>query len=145
MSSQTIPHANDAGVLSSPWDDALFDVPARAGLERMLPAFIAARRWYRTKTKHVHDARIVAAFPLKYGPLEAARAQQVICDGFAKSGDSTCRYVAVAAGGCGVAESIHDRSGGMKIWFAELQVNDGAALAFEFFSAGENSQCAFAG
>ena len=71
MSSQTIPHANDAGVLSSPWDDALFDVPARAGLERMLPAFIAARRWYRTKTKHVHDARIVAAFPLKYGPLEA--------------------------------------------------------------------------
>ena len=76
MSSQTIPQANDAGAVASAWD-ALFDVPARADLERVLPAYIAARRWYRTKTKRVHNARIVAAFPLKYGPLAAVRTARI--------------------------------------------------------------------
>ena len=62
----------DAVEVASRWD-ALFDPAARSGLERVLPAYIAARRWYRTKTKRVQSARIVAAFPLNYGPSETAR------------------------------------------------------------------------
>lgn len=56
----------------SPRWDALFEGAARASLERALPAYVAARRWYRTKTKRVQSARIVAAFPLAVG-AELAR------------------------------------------------------------------------
>lgn len=44
--------------------DAIFDASERHQLERVLPAWITARRWYRTKTKRVQSATIVAAFPL---------------------------------------------------------------------------------
>ncbi len=36
-----------------------------ADLERVLPEWIAARRWYRTKTKRVQSARVVASFVMK--------------------------------------------------------------------------------
>jgi 1,4-alpha-glucan branching enzyme len=66
--SQPNPHVSfpDRIDVSSRWD-ALFEGTARAALERALPAYIAARRWYRTKTKRVHAARIGAAFPLPFG------------------------------------------------------------------------------
>ena len=44
--------------------DAIFDASERHQLERVLPAWIAARRWYRTKTKRVQSATILAAFPI---------------------------------------------------------------------------------
>ena len=69
--SQTSPQANAAVEVASRWD-ALLDAPARSALERALPAYIAARRWYRTKTKRVQTARIDAAFTLCVG-LEVAR------------------------------------------------------------------------
>ena len=43
-----------------------------------------------------------------------------------------------------VAEGVDDRSRGMKIGLAELEVNDGAALALEFLGAGEDGEGAFA-
>ncbi len=53
--------------VSGRWD-AIFDLEAgmRAKLERILPAYIAARRWYRTKTKRVQAARIAAAFTMPF-------------------------------------------------------------------------------
>lgn len=51
--------------------DALFDGAARTVLERSLVAYVAARRWYRTKTKRVQSARIRAAFPLVFGAERA--------------------------------------------------------------------------
>ncbi|MDB5219553.1 MAG: 1,4-alpha-glucan (glycogen) branching enzyme GH3-type [Myxococcaceae bacterium] len=52
--------------VASRWD-ALFDGNARAVLERALPGYVSARRWYRTKTRRVQSARITAAFPLAHG------------------------------------------------------------------------------
>jgi 1,4-alpha-glucan branching enzyme len=68
MNSQASPHASlpDGVEVSSRWD-SLFEGSARAALERALPGYIAARRWYRTKMKRVHSARISAAFPLPFG------------------------------------------------------------------------------
>jgi 1,4-alpha-glucan branching enzyme len=47
--------------------DAVLEGSARTALERVLPAYCAARRWYRTKTRRVQSARITAAFPLPFG------------------------------------------------------------------------------
>ncbi len=60
--------------VSSRWD-ALFEGSARAMLERALPGYVSARRWYRTKTRRVQSARIAAAFPLLFGTdrLDVAR------------------------------------------------------------------------
>jgi 1,4-alpha-glucan branching enzyme len=52
--------------VASRWD-ALFEGSARTALERALPGYISARRWYRTKTRRVQSARITAAFPLAHG------------------------------------------------------------------------------
>ncbi|MBX3192591.1 MAG: putative maltokinase [Labilithrix sp.] len=49
----------------SRWD-ALFDAPSRAALERALPAWIAARRWFRSKSKRVESAHVVAAFSMPF-------------------------------------------------------------------------------
>lgn len=54
--------------VSGRWD-ALLDPAMRPRLERALPGYIAARRWYRTKTKRVQGARIVAAFPMSFVPV----------------------------------------------------------------------------
>ena len=78
------------------------------------------------------------------GNLQAAGALQVGGDGFAESGDAASGDVAVAAGGGGIAQGVDDRGRGMEIGLAEFEVNDGAALALEFFGAGENGQGAFA-
>lgn len=51
----------------SPRWDALFEGAARSSLERALPAYVAARRWYRTKTKKVQAARILSAFAMPFG------------------------------------------------------------------------------
>ena len=69
--SQTSPRSNTVVEVASRWD-ALLELPARAALERVLPAYIAGRRWYRTKTKRVQSARIDAAFTLDVG-AEVAR------------------------------------------------------------------------
>jgi 1,4-alpha-glucan branching enzyme len=61
--------------VSSRWD-ALFEGPARASLESALPAYVASRRWYRTKTKRVQAARVTAAFPIGFG-AETARLAMV--------------------------------------------------------------------
>ncbi|MDB4946193.1 MAG: 1,4-alpha-glucan (glycogen) branching enzyme GH3-type [Labilithrix sp.] len=53
--------------------EALLDGPSRASLERILPAWIAARRWYRTKTKRVQSARVGASFHITDGPIDIAR------------------------------------------------------------------------
>lgn len=42
-----------------------------AALERRLPAFVAAQRWYRSKTKPIARARVAAAFPLAFGASDA--------------------------------------------------------------------------
>ena len=65
MTSHIAPQVTTVEVPSR-WD-ALFDSGARATLERALPGYVSARRWYRTKTKRVQTARIAAAFPLAYG------------------------------------------------------------------------------
>lgn len=70
MTSREPPHAVE---VSSRWD-AIFEPRTRPSLERVLPAYIAARRWYRTKTKKIERARVVAAFPLSYaGAARVAR------------------------------------------------------------------------
>ena len=73
MTSQTSGQLSSVGTPSNTeplevrarWD-AVLEGPARAALERALPAYCAARRWYRTKTKRVQSARISAAFPLRF-------------------------------------------------------------------------------
>ncbi len=50
-------------------------------LERILPRWIAARRWYRTKTKHVQSARIVASFVLKEASARIALVELALADG----------------------------------------------------------------
>ncbi len=64
MSSRTA-HDVTSVEVSGRWD-ALLEPGMRVRLERVLPAYIAARRWYRTKTKRVQLARIVAAFPFAF-------------------------------------------------------------------------------
>jgi|GEM_PF-357960 len=66
MSQASSSHAAIAAEVSGRWD-ALFDASARSALERALPAYVSARRWYRTKTKRVQAARVLAAFPLPFG------------------------------------------------------------------------------
>ena len=65
MTSHTAPQDTMMEVPSR-WD-ALLEGSARAALERALPAYVSARRWYRTKTRRVQSARITAAFPMAYG------------------------------------------------------------------------------
>ena len=67
----SLPTQMNAIEVASRWD-AVFEGTARVALERALPAHISARRWYRTKTKGVQSARIVAAFPFPYA-TEMAR------------------------------------------------------------------------
>jgi len=62
--------------------DALLEPGVRAKLERVLPAYITARRWYRTKTKRVQSARVVAAFPMSF-PL--------VMDGTSKGAATSAR------------------------------------------------------
>jgi 1,4-alpha-glucan branching enzyme len=57
--------------------DSLFEGGARTALERALPAYVSSQRWYRTKTKRVHDAHIKAAFPLAF---EGRRARIVLAE-----------------------------------------------------------------
>jgi 1,4-alpha-glucan branching enzyme len=78
--------------VSSRWD-ALFEGSARAALERALPAYVSARRWYRTKTRRVQNARITAAFSLAYGS-ELARV--VIADLTLDDGDCDTYVVPLA-------------------------------------------------
>jgi 1,4-alpha-glucan branching enzyme len=65
-----VSHAPVTAEVSSRWD-SLFDGAARATLERALPTYVAARRWYRTKTKRVQSARVSAAFALRFGDERA--------------------------------------------------------------------------
>lgn len=51
--------------LEDRWDP-MFEPRHRVLLENALPAYVAARRWYRTKTKRVQCARVLAAFPLSF-------------------------------------------------------------------------------
>lgn len=70
------PPTYDATLLevSGRWD-ALFEPDARVKLERILSGYVAARRWFRTKTKRISGTRIVAAFvvPLGRGGVNDAR------------------------------------------------------------------------
>jgi maltose alpha-D-glucosyltransferase / alpha-amylase len=74
----TSPHTPAASPVEvdSRWD-ALFEPPASAALERALASYVEARRWYRTKTKHVVSAKIAAAFRL---PHERARARLALVE-----------------------------------------------------------------
>src|SRR5260370_703640 len=67
--------------------------------------------------------------------MYAARAFQILRNRLAQSRYAPRGAVAVAPCGYGIAQRIHDRRGGMKIRFAEFQVNDRAPLALEFFGA----------
>ena len=71
--SQTQTQTAMEDLLDVPTWEALVDGRHRAAFERYLPAWIAARRWYRTKTKRITAAKIAASFPLTDGPIELAR------------------------------------------------------------------------
>lgn len=45
------------------------DASVRDAIEAALPAYVAARRWYRTKSKRVERARLEAWFPLGSGAI----------------------------------------------------------------------------
>ena len=63
---------------------------------------------------------------------------------FAQSGHSGDGAVAIFAFGEALWWQIDDRLAGMEVGLAEFQVDDGAALGFEFFGAGEDGERAFA-
>lgn len=77
--------------------------------------------------------------------FELSCAPQVFRDGCAQCRNAPCGNVAIVAVGYGRANGIHYRCGGMKVRFAQLQVDDGAALFFQFLGAGEDGESAFAG
>ena len=66
-------------------------------------------------------------------------------DFFAKRGDAAGGAVAIASCGDRIAERIHNGRSGMKIGFAEFEMNDGTTLAFQFLGASKYSQRAFSG
>ncbi|HVH44595.1 MAG TPA: hypothetical protein VM925_19710 [Labilithrix sp.] len=72
MNSSSVSESTSAASVSPTWD-AILEPRSRGTLERVLPAYVVKRRWYRTKTERVQSARIIAAFPLAYGGGENAR------------------------------------------------------------------------
>ena len=69
-------------------------------------------------------------------------AREIVRDFFAQGGNAASSTVAIAAGSDGVAKSIDDGRGGMKIGFTEFEVDDGAALALKFLGARKYSESA---
>ena len=61
--------------------------------------------------------------------------REIVRDLFAKRGNAAGSAVAVTSRSHGIAERVHHRSGGMKIGFAEFEMDDRAALAFKFLGA----------
>lgn len=76
----------------SRWD-AVVDEGARAATERVLPTFIATRRWYRTKTKAIVGAKIVAAFPLVYPSVAGTEIARILLVEVALDDGAKATYV----------------------------------------------------
>ena len=72
-------------------------------------------------------------------------ARKVVRDFFAQRWNAARCAVAVAAGSDCVANGVHNGCGRMKIRFAEFEMDDGAALLFEFLGARKNGEGTFAG
>lgn len=129
----TPPLAAFAVDVSSRWD-AIFEPSARAALERVLPDFIARRRWYRTKTKGVESARVRAAFPFPYSHERAgatARVERVARITLVEVGlddgtrDTYVLPLAFVSGGA--AERLEARR--PQALVLPLRISDGAARA----------------
>lgn len=75
--------------------------------------------------------------------FEVAGAEKVAGELFAQGEDTGDRAVAIFSGTEGLFERVEDGGGGMKVRLAEFEVDDGAALAFEFLGAGEDGERAF--
>src|SRR5262249_38494383 len=80
-----------------------------------------------------------------FGPdHELAGAAEIAGDFFSQSGDAASGAIAIAARSDRVADSVDNRSGRVKVRFAEFEVDDGAALFFKFLGAREDRESAFA-
>ena len=78
------------------------------------------------------------------GDLDAAGAREVGGDFFAQRGNAGHGAVTVFAVGQRLGGRFDDRLAGMEVGLAEFQMNDGAALGFQFLGAGEDGERAFA-
>jgi hypothetical protein len=67
-----------------------------------------------------------------------------VCNFFAQGGDATRGTVAIAARSNGIPDGVNNGRGGMKIRFAQFEMNDGTTLALKFFGARKNGEGAFA-
>jgi hypothetical protein len=75
---------------------------------------------------------------------EFSGACKVVRDFFAQRRDAARGAVTIAAGRDRVAERIDNRSRGMEIGLAKLEMNDGAALTLKFPGARKDGQRTFA-
>ena len=107
---------------------APFDGSARAALERALPGYVSARRWYRTKTKRVQSARITAAFPLANG---ADTARIVIAELLLDDGERDTYVVPLAF--VSSEEATHLRARRPQALVLPLRVTGGTREAREGF------------
>src|SRR5262249_25137297 len=75
--------------------------------------------------------------------VELARALQISADSLAQCKKASRRAIAVPARSHRTAHGVDNRRGRMKVRFAELEMDDGPALALEFLRAREDRQGAF--
>ena len=115
------------------------DREARVGIENFVAGF--DERHHRERERHLAAGRDQDLFD---GAIDAASALQIGGDRFAQGGNAARGNVAVAAFDDGGAQGIDDRGSGMEVRLAEFEMDDRAALLFEFFGAGEDGQRAFA-
>jgi len=92
--------------------------------------------------RHLAAGRNQDLFRLK---REFSGAREIVGDFLAQRRNAAGGAITIAAGGHGIAKRIYNGCRGMKIGFAEFEMNDGAALALEFLGAGEDGERAFTG